>query len=1228
MSEKHIPDSVKRFADKCRTDNTSDGLHIIYHIQSFDSKGNVTNEAFAKNIMTNYGFRTAANNGYIWFDSYDSHYLSYLWLGTGTTEPTKEDLVMESISPIISTACVQSSSYESGAAVPIERYDSENDLIYTDPVSRVKYTYNYNLSGVTTDCSFCEIGISHSTTTPSVSNIDTCLYHHALIYDENNQLTYFIKKPNEKMIITVYFIYSMKAQLIRDMNANGDYFAGSIFAFLDIGYSVAPFYRVNTNCGFNTKLVQDWLTLKNSNMLKTNIDQVTPSMISDTRFPSNTQLYENKYTSMPSYESFGNNANNNRGYLILHPNCFHLDSPETITEDTIHVDYQSHDKALLTIGNSFGDSKNASRSSVYCGWGNGVDMPGGSDYWGDPSSTYNECFPITNFNMLSSYRYNHLTKNWDIEETIHNAPDRIYENSFGTGAYAMITMEYQGVSNVFTIYINAYTNLPIYRFTTGATISYTIYASDEYWDTSTWIPITNIDSIPVEAQMKRYYIIPNAAPSLKPRYQNSDIHAIVPQEPFYKTDMTDTFTTGNQSYKMLCSDTNGWVMFEKELYFPELKDGNDEIIHHKIVDLATYDSSKEGTFAMAPEYRWCTDDRIIGVNCNYYYHYNVGGYMLYRVFNEIIRVYNISNDGSNPTYTELRLDLGLDDTSDRGWLIYSFNNQRFLTMWSINLSKGFYVDIYGENDTAVYYEIDSSCRELVTVLNTNYIVYFKNAENVLNNNDCHTQVNSNTSFVVYDALNKTIYDEQPLPDAYNNAYIYSIIAVGNNVYFTINSNGNKTLHYNISSKVFTIVPDFFNDGFKHITNSVLYNDHYDRSVALDEEFIWLSGNNNGNAPSPNVLIKMDDPLYPTTKLFGTSYQYQNRTYIPQVFEAYNGKHKIMLGLGSFTQVSYNSNHDIGILDIGYCLDHDLPYTYKWRSCNQSTRNSAVGKAACVYKNNLIMHETSGYVFSYPIEAFLAHKVTGTTTSMNALNNPIQIYYDSVLRVNASCDPTLWNYTQKDMTYNDFHCVQDIAPMLTDSLAYKMDSNSISIITDGPAMLIGVATIKTTVDTLETITESGWTLLASNKTTAGGTKQRLAIYTKTVSAAGTYSFTVNRATGDNGAGIVLKLCAVKNVTNITASENKLITANNFTTAEGSGKRIFIINCAKFSSLSGHTWMNNPIIYNSEYSVLPVQCMHPYLYLAYSDVNRPTWAFTYFDPNYYTANSSAYISLSLT
>ena len=71
-----LPENIKRFMKNIKNGN----LHNIYYIRSVDKEGNITGEAYGKNLLTDYGLSIITSN-------YSSTFVPKMFLSTSQTPP-------------------------------------------------------------------------------------------------------------------------------------------------------------------------------------------------------------------------------------------------------------------------------------------------------------------------------------------------------------------------------------------------------------------------------------------------------------------------------------------------------------------------------------------------------------------------------------------------------------------------------------------------------------------------------------------------------------------------------------------------------------------------------------------------------------------------------------------------------------------------------------------------------------------------------------------------------------------------------------------------------------------------------------------------------------------------------------------------------------------------------------------------------------------------------------
>lgn len=488
-----LPKELEIFQQNmCDKFGSSTELHNMYHLQLTDMDGNTENY-FGMNIMTDYYFH---NLGYADVnEGTTGDYPRYIYIGDGIDQdhqPSRDNKIMFHV---LTTSTYSTENITSSNLSPI-KYNSTSGYI-TQAVKVCKTVYDYNITGIDTDVQCNEIGYGRA-----YNN----LFSHSKIYDESGNEKTITKRLNQRLTIELYWVVAVHRSVYEALWTNGLYggFAPWLFiwpqrytkgsrhniyqwlgrcsgsyTFGQVGYNIRDYDVLALNPMFS-----DYRNIGDS--IVANNDERT--------WTSTTRTKENSWTMDKSkWDYFSNIALNSDFYrtTIINPmyaslfmyKRYHLATPETI--ETV-IKTWNYDKSDFyhTIG---------------------------VDCYVDRASDINNSYirlrgylPVTNMNIQSLYRYNFATSEWDVPETFNNPYENEYDYfGFFNQFYAYMKWP-DNVSRQAYISVNPdYQTKAVTKFNGSG---FTCYATDTWWDVSSWEAVSNTASVPQSLQNKKFYI--------------------------------------------------------------------------------------------------------------------------------------------------------------------------------------------------------------------------------------------------------------------------------------------------------------------------------------------------------------------------------------------------------------------------------------------------------------------------------------------------------------------------------------------------------------------------------------------------------------------------------------------------------------------------------------------------------------------------------------------------
>ena len=473
--------------------------HNLYYIETKDREGNTTGEAYALNTITSLYMKNKFGISRDVNQKFNSVYIGDGF--NGTNIPGPNDYAM----------------FHNIAYGAIHNFNSTADnsasrACIWDPIEQVLYfqgyllraRYDYVISGHDTPFDINEIGIS-SSSNPSL------LALHAIICDENGEFTTITKNPNEELYIEVHVRYYNKPQYMhekmkslgnRAMFAmdpwalwcrggceNNEHSIVNAYAHAFIRYPIAS--TNNSTAEEYAGLVINMRSGKAENGNRGMFTSV--GLDNSTMIASQTYRYDNdQYKSSYVME-------NKSYYLdmaVALGNVLRAERNNTLALGCVMgmaVPIKMNRTEEIANVKLFVSSYNKDSFDVNFGWRS------------EGSYSAHGLLPIVDFRPTSITSYNGITHDWDIVETISNQDAEFSLTSYFLYAWVLVRMR-TGISGIgdayVTLWFNHWPDQPVTSFDRNLTI----YASNAWWDPSTWIKIDDPYHVTQEAGSKSYFM--------------------------------------------------------------------------------------------------------------------------------------------------------------------------------------------------------------------------------------------------------------------------------------------------------------------------------------------------------------------------------------------------------------------------------------------------------------------------------------------------------------------------------------------------------------------------------------------------------------------------------------------------------------------------------------------------------------------------------------------------
>ena len=608
----------------------------VYDIRCYDKDGNITDHKFGVNVLTNYGFQRL-------YTTRDES--TYVLFGTGSGTPSKTDQQLWEAIPNQRTHS-QNCYYEEGDG-HVNGWITGNRTSYFDAasnsiISRKKssqITLDYNYDWITQDWDITEFGEYTETKYVNPNYYPADDYHlqtHCLVYDDQHQPSYFTKRMNEKVIITVYRSNSFCFDIVDALWNQGIYLfmnplyfyrlAGQNYYASGAGWSNywRSSYLIKTLCILNGRCIEE---------------DTFPMYYASNTFLGGSQSSTNSGTyhwiSRSFNRGFGHNdqvgyyrfrtnyEDNNQSSVGMQSMCYQTSHTDGYRNDIfIKEKVMTNTKHIYGLGicRSFDVTYGKQRDIEFFIEKFNLETPEEmtndfiytDDWWHPRFSTcfgvrgwfenvklFENTFPVNDFHITSVKRYNYKTDAYDIVETFTDDPTYDFRNPERAIQGTMTLTSGSLFSGSYDVGVNINTDVAVVGFNEPATFD--IYLTDKYWDQSTFVKLDDNKVVPAALQHKKYFIRypatwdENAQMGFHAIREKNN-HTLVPSVAPYVMD-TDpvTLIEPRSDYRWhhhYYASDEGWIYCDNTLIYPDSDDGTG---HPYRYTLSGYASDRYGS---------------------------------------------------------------------------------------------------------------------------------------------------------------------------------------------------------------------------------------------------------------------------------------------------------------------------------------------------------------------------------------------------------------------------------------------------------------------------------------------------------------------------------------------------------------------------------------------------------------------------------------------------------
>lgn len=949
---------LKTFMNNMRKHNKHITSKNIYVFRSEDQDGNIVDEKYGVNLLTDIGLQ-GLNMSMRYYYGSDRPFTLLLYY-TQIPDFSYEDDVLPTGSWIGSD---------------ITGYQVDNQVVYdssTGFISKSKIlgtcSFDYNISGITEDLQITAVIIRSQFDGGSGSS----KYFPGTeikIYDGTGEESSIVKRLNQRMTVHSIWTVSIHEDVISSAYNN------HIYMCYNPGIHPArnePFYGFIPNYYHNyTSRLANWIdgyARSTNDNTRATVSTSTGSIMQPTSdHTSEMKIYTNNSEMVNDpriyYSQCETRLYESDNYTYAYFDI-KLDDFETISCDEVYTDNIDTDSLLKSFAIPY------------------------------KTGTNEGVLPVVDFtiNQNGVKGYNYLTHDWDIDIPYVDAPNASYDNILNHS----IPINLQDAPSTIYVHINKDTNIPITQLS-KTSVSGDVYASDKYWDYSSYVQINDVTNIPQNLQTKRYYMTTNNIAFVNPTF-DQQVHRL---------DLSQNHVVGNlptvsthlASYRPIPIFNKSCILLQDHIVF---MDANRDVSSSFMLYGDSNDSMIDNLTI-----RYAFGDKLVVAPRNDYIPNN-------------IRIYTISAVDTQPTYTDIPITF---DNYDRIGT-YTKSSNGFVVIHNEYDHEAYIIDV--ENETSEKLKNVSFC---IALEYTDYCIY-------------KTPNSSPQQFVIYDMKNKTIVDVFEIPETYTN--LHSVFGMKNIAYIcdTTNDVYNVFL-YRINEKNMMrltwsdapagmphkIYPDTSNNwrivhgnasqivrpnGYIRTMSGNNYPTHTDIRYH-DDGIIFTHASWTTSVvaykiiyDNPESLVSMfkNEDRYQDKPIPGLDNIYQRNSYVmPNIaspsldlIETEDKKRVLMYATGinyiitnnrNISQVVQNASNTYRsyVYDVGYMFDNNKILN----GCSSHFSLMTADQNAIVYWNGgVITFSKTGDSIWRPLDRYLPHQITGQTKTIQVYNNPKSI----------------------------------------------------------------------------------------------------------------------------------------------------------------------------------------------------------------------------------------------